>query len=308
MKVVRKILFILFCILFGFLLFFNVYQFVCVQLMGEKLATINGYAVLEVVSGSMEPTIHVGDLIVIDTKKTDFNENDIVTFTDDDGSFVTHRIIALNNTEMTTKGDNNNSNDPVSSTDSIVGTYVFRLGGMGILLSSLRSPFIMFMIFVVGILVCYFLSLDKEGNLILDESEKEYQEFLDYKKGNTLLESKKSISGKDNTKTLQDNEKIVKNKVTTTSKNKKTSELDDAQKKKESKKNVTNKTVSSKKNTETKNIKKVSTTPKKTSTKKSTNSKKTSSKVVATGEGKNVTSKRIVEKKESLKKKNIGKE
>lgn len=280
MKVVRKILFILFCILFGFLLFFNVYQFACVQLMGEKLATINGYAVLEVVSGSMEPTIHVGDLIVIDTKKTDFNENDIVTFTDDDGSFVTHRIIALNNTEMTTKGDNNNSNDPVSSIDSIVGTYVFRLGGMGILLSSLRSPFIMFMIFVVGILVCYFLSLDKDGNLILDESEKEYQEFLDYKKGNMLLESKKSISGKDN-------EKIVKNKVTTTSKNKKTSELDDAQKKKQSKKNMT-KTASSKK----------------TSTKKNTSLNKTSSKVVE----KKVTSKKIVEKKENLKKKNIGKE
>lgn len=285
MKVVRKILFILFCILFGFLLFFNVYQFVCVQLMGEKLATINGYAVLEVVSGSMEPTIHVGDLIVIDTKKTDFNENDIVTFTDDDGSFVTHRIISLNNAEMITKGDNNNSNDPVSSTDSIVGTYVFRLGGMGILLSSLRSPFIMFMIFVVGILVCYFLSLDKEGNLILDESEKEYQEFLDYKKGNALFESKKSISGKDNTKTLQDNEKIVKNKVTTTSKNKKTSKLDDTQKNKPSKKNMT-KAASSKKNADTKIIKKVSTTSKKTNIKKSTSPKKTSSKVVVAGKRK----------------------
>lgn len=199
MKVVRKVLFGLFCFFFGFLLLFNIYQFACIQILGEKLATVGGYAVLEVVSGSMEPTIHVGDLIVINTKQQDYQENDIITFLDEQGAFVTHRILSLDGETMITKGDNNSSDDPVSSTDKIVGKYVFRIGGMGILLSSLRSPFIMLMIFIVGILICYFLSLDQDGNLILDEEEKEYQEFLKYQKQKNQNSNEEAIESKDTT-------------------------------------------------------------------------------------------------------------
>lgn len=195
MKVVQKIVFGIFLFFFGGLLLFNIYQFICIQMLDKPLATVNGYAILEVVSGSMEPTIHVGDLIVIDTKKKDIAQNDIVTFTDEEGAFVTHRVLSIKDNQMITKGDNNNSDDPAISVDHIVGTYVFKIGGLGILLSSLKSPFVMFMIFVVGMLICYFLSLDSNGNLIMSEEEKEYQEFLEYQnnqKKQTNSEKEKS--------------------------------------------------------------------------------------------------------------------
>lgn len=182
MKVFRRILLGIVIFFFGFLLCFNIYQFVSTQILGKSLATLNGYAVLEVVSGSMEPTIHVGDLIVIDTKDQEIKENDIVTFTDVDGSFVTHRVVSISDDEMITRGDNNNSNDPVSSLDTVVGKYLFKLSGLGILLSSLKNPFVMFMIFVVGLLICYYLSLDHHGNFIMTDEEREYQEFLEYQK------------------------------------------------------------------------------------------------------------------------------
>jgi signal peptidase I len=186
MKIFRKVLLVIGGFFFGFLLCFNIYQFVCTQILGQSLATLNGYAVLEVVSGSMEPTIHVGDLIIIDTKESEIKENDIVTFTDIDGSFVTHRVISIKDDQMVTRGDNNNSNDPVSSLDTVVGKYLFKLSGLGILLSSLKNPFVMFMIFVVGLLICYYLSLDHDGKMLLTEEEKEYQEFLEYQKEQQL--------------------------------------------------------------------------------------------------------------------------
>ncbi len=48
-------------------------------------------------------------------------------------------------------------------------------------MASLKSPITLVMILVIGILVCVFISTDKEGNPILDEDEKEFQEFLNSK-------------------------------------------------------------------------------------------------------------------------------
>lgn len=239
MKLVRKVVLGLFLTFLGLLFVFNIYQFVCIQIMDKSLATINGYAVLEVVSGSMEPTIHVGDLIVIDTKETEFKENDIITFTDDDGSFVTHRIISINNDKMVTKGDNNNSDDPSSSVTTIVGKYLFKLSGMGILFASLRNPFVMFMILVVGMLICYFLSLDSEGNLIMTEEEKEYQEFLEYQKSKEVLDDVPS--------TKSEKQDLKKKETSTTKKSKSLKQTKEPLKKVSTKRRVVKKDMSKKK-------------------------------------------------------------
>lgn len=202
MKKVRNIILALLAIVATLIVIFNMYQYVCINLLHKELATLNGYAVLEVVSGSMEPTIHIGDLIVIDTKTKEFKEQDIVTFRDVNGSFVTHRIISLKENEMITKGDYNKSDDGIQSIDTIIGKYKFKISGLGILMTSLKKPFSMFMIFVIGILLCIFVSLDKDGNVILNEEEKEYQEFLNYQKNKKKqskeikLDKKKSEIGK----------------------------------------------------------------------------------------------------------------
>ena len=177
MKIIKRFSILLITIIIIALLAFNVYNYFCINILGQDLATINGYAVLEVVSGSMEPTIHIGDLIVIDTKYQDYKNGDIVTFYDVDNSFVTHRIVSIDEEKMITKGDANNTEDEALNIKRIVGVYVTKLNGLGKIITSFKSPFVMGMIFLIGLMVCFLVSTDKSGNPILTEEEKEFLKF-----------------------------------------------------------------------------------------------------------------------------------
>ncbi len=182
MKVVKRVLVTFITTLLVVLLIINVYSFISIKLMKKDLATVFGYSALEVVSGSMEPTIHIGDLIFIDTKSNDFSVNDIVTFYDQQGNFVTHRIVSIQDGKVVTKGDNNNSIDERFSVDKIVGKCVYIFNNGGKIISAFRSPLAIGMIFVTGVLACIYLSLDKNGKPILTEEERELDMFKKSKK------------------------------------------------------------------------------------------------------------------------------
>lgn len=95
-----------------------------------KAASLFGTSVLKVVSGSMEPSIHEGDYIIV--RKTDISklrEDDIICFYSNDSAIYglpnTHRIVkVLDNGNFVTKGDANQSEDSVTvSADRIIGKY-----------------------------------------------------------------------------------------------------------------------------------------------------------------------------------------
>lgn len=181
MKIFKSILTKFIYLILILLVSFNVYNFVCINILKQDIPLINGYGILEVVSGSMEPTIDIGDLIVINTKDSNIKENDIITFYDENNAFVTHRVIKVEDNMITTKGDANNTEDKEFSKTKVVGKYVTKIKGMGRIMSSFKSPFVMIMILVIGLLACYLVSTDKEGKPIITEEEKEYEEFLEYK-------------------------------------------------------------------------------------------------------------------------------
>ena len=180
MKILKKIILVILAIILILLLTYNIYAFICRKILKKSITTINGYATLEVVSGSMEPTLAIGDIIIIDTKEKNYKKGDIVTFRDTDGVFVTHRILSINKKEMVTKGDNNNTQDKPASVNQLVGKYVFRIKKGQKLFSSLKNPFVIFLVLVNGILFSVFVSIDKNGNIKLDDDEKEYAEFKEY--------------------------------------------------------------------------------------------------------------------------------
>lgn len=181
MKILRRLFFFLLVLVLVCLLSFNVYHFVCTHLLKQELPKLFGYSFLEVVSGSMEPNIHIGDLILIDTNATDYQVGDIITFRDEYASFVTHRIVSIDEKGITTKGDANRSEDPVFPSSSVVGKLIYQFSGLGILLSSFKNPIVLFFIFFIGVLVCYLISTDKHGKPIFDEEEEELVEFLEYR-------------------------------------------------------------------------------------------------------------------------------
>lgn len=109
-----------------------------------------GYSVFNVATGSMEPTIKQNDIVVV--KMTDqYKADDIITFKKD-GSYITHRIVAINENNIITKGDANNANDLAIDKKAVLGKVIKIFESAGIWQKILTSPKVIIMIFLTLIL------------------------------------------------------------------------------------------------------------------------------------------------------------
>ena len=104
--------------------------YVTVSAARGKIVSIFGHTVLTVVTGSMEPSLHVGDYIFIErTDPAQLKEGDIISFyseqSDIFGLLVTHRIAKVNEDgTFVTRGDANPVDDSVTvRPERIVGKY-----------------------------------------------------------------------------------------------------------------------------------------------------------------------------------------
>jgi len=259
MKIFKRALVIIVTIILILILSFNIFNFISIKILGNELPTVNGYAYLEVISGSMEPKISIGDIVIIDTRVKKYKVKDIVTFKDINGSFVTHRIMEIKDDEIITQGDANNTVDDSITSDKIVGRYVYKLDGIGALMKSFRSPLTLVMILIIGVVLCVLVSTDSKGNAILTEEEKEYLEFLESKKKKKeIKEEKENKNIKKKTQSTRKNSNIKadtkKKSATKTAeaKPKKASSKKDTKSKTEVDKKTTTKTKTPKKESVTK--------------------------------------------------------
>lgn len=88
----------------------------------QVISDLIGYRNFTILTGSMEPVIKPGDIVII--KKVNpakIKENDIITYKLD-ATYITHRVIKIKDGNFITKGDNNNIEDsiPVSG-EQVVG-------------------------------------------------------------------------------------------------------------------------------------------------------------------------------------------
>lgn len=178
------------------------------------------FSVYTIVSGSMEPTIKVYD-VIINTKVNDSKDvkvNDVITFTStsdiSNGKTVTHRVIGVRemddgSTCYVTRGDNNTTEDPSCATYSnVIGKVSAVVPGLGKIQFFLASKFGWLLIIVVpalyiiikDLLKLFKMSRNKKdeettdnidntmviGNLIkrnnlIDEEENEKNEFITHR-------------------------------------------------------------------------------------------------------------------------------
>lgn len=116
----------------------------------DGISTAGGYKILNVISGSMEPAIRTGDVILVRplTQEDQIQEGDVITFrTQEDASMlITHRVVGVVsvNDEATayiTKGDANDSPDDTPVTrQQVLGRYAHRIPLLGYLGSFVRKP------------------------------------------------------------------------------------------------------------------------------------------------------------------------
>ena len=143
---------------------------VCYSKFIEKddVIKIFGKSFLIVNTGSMEPTINAGELIIID-EKVNYQKGDVVTYLDNENYLITHRIIEIDKDEFITKGDANNLNDEKNDIQNIKGKVIFHSKILGIFVIYILKPLtVVYMI--IFIMMC-FIKNKKENKEENNEEE-----------------------------------------------------------------------------------------------------------------------------------------
>ena len=119
---------------------------VALLLVGARLI---GLQVFTVLSGSMEPTYHVGSLIYVkDVDPFELESGDVITFMLDENTVATHRIVEVVPDEeddsvvrFRTKGDANESVDgSLVHYKNVIGSPVFTIPYLGYAVSYIQNP------------------------------------------------------------------------------------------------------------------------------------------------------------------------
>ncbi|MEL7657101.1 MAG: signal peptidase I [Bacillota bacterium] len=125
-------------ILFGAVVIVLLFSLVSINMAKNRgeIPNIFGYYLFVIESGSMEPTLKVGTVIISRRpgEPDRLEESDIITFRTRSGAIVTHRIIEVieegeGNIRYLTKGDNpNNATDQEALTpERVIGVFLARL-------------------------------------------------------------------------------------------------------------------------------------------------------------------------------------
>lgn len=181
--------------------------FVTTRMNGET-PSIFGYTVQRVSSGSMEPTLEVGDVILskrvddVDSIKID----DIITFKGDenyDNNFVTHRVIVAPYSEggvkrLQTKGDANEIADSPILAEDVFSIYVGKLAFLNWLYNLFFTPWGL-IIFIAVLLILFFDEIINIIRIMTGRYDEEEEE--------TIGEIMERIQREDNEKKLAEAQK-----------------------------------------------------------------------------------------------------
>ncbi|MET3572709.1 signal peptidase [Enterocloster citroniae] len=109
-----------------------------------------GWSRAVILSGSMEPSMSIGDLVIVQREK-EYRVGDIVVF-DSGGLSVTHRILEKAQEGFVTKGDANNVPDKeLLSENHIIGRVAVVIPMVGKAVLFLKNPAGMMLIMMLAI-------------------------------------------------------------------------------------------------------------------------------------------------------------
>lgn len=131
-------------ILLGLVLTGQIYLFVSSSLWPGQIHRFFGFSTAIISTGSMEPNLPVGSLIVTQYADT-YQKGEVVTYLQD-GTSITHRIVEVSADGYQTKGDANQVSDGLLvQPRQVVGKVIFSLPYVG----WLRQPWILLLIALI---------------------------------------------------------------------------------------------------------------------------------------------------------------
>ena len=151
---------------------------ISVQVAANGYANIAGFSMFRVVTGSMEPTISVGEALICRSMAIeDIEVGDIVCYrtavAEIKGAVVTHRVVAVETDEkgtlyLMTQGDANITVDPYPvKEDELVGRVIWYSGKESVITNILS-----FLTGKIGFLTCIVFPVLLAAGLILQSSVK----------------------------------------------------------------------------------------------------------------------------------------
>ena len=170
-QVLKTVLRITLLVLAALVVGINVYLLNASRLAGDAVPMPFGIGLAVVLSGSMEPEISVGDLLMIYESKN-YEVGDVVVY--QSGRIaVTHRIVSISGDEVITRGDANNAEDEPITLERIKGKVVMIIPCVGYLVNIIKTPLGTFSIIALAVLL-----LERSFRV---EKEKDDQQLKDIK-------------------------------------------------------------------------------------------------------------------------------
>lgn len=159
----------------------------CIYIMYQKLIKKEqnldffGFQTYIVLTGSMQPNINIGDVVIVKKKPiNEINVGDIITFKPNgQEATVTHRIVAKledeNKTIFKTKGDNNNAQDPDNiEIEDIQGVMVFKISKLGKVITKLLTGTGFIIMLVITVISYEYSNRKEDRRLAREEARKKY--------------------------------------------------------------------------------------------------------------------------------------
>lgn len=158
--------------------------FLTMRLRGET-PSVFGYTLHRVQTGSMEPALHVGDVIL--NKHVDdvsaLEVGDIITFQGGsyfDNNHITHRVLVKPYMEngvmyLQTQGDANDIADPVIEGSSVESVFVTKIRFLNVLYNFFLSPWGL-IIFILLLLFVFFDEVLNIGRIVSGNYDDEEEE------------------------------------------------------------------------------------------------------------------------------------
>lgn len=181
-KLFSQIVSIALLILLALLLIYNITLISQSVINPSKTPSFLGVKTYTIISGSMQPELNIGDIVVVkEVGDNELNIDDIIAYRSGQ-NIVTHRIVSINyvngQKQYTTKGDYNNiEDDEILTIKSIEGKVVNKIKYIGNITILLQEKFSIILIMLV-----FFIYISSKKN-------KEKEDLINYDNENTKLNS-----------------------------------------------------------------------------------------------------------------------
>ena len=154
----------------------------------DGIPSLFGYSPFSILSGSMEPTLKTGDIVLCKKldNNTELKENDIITFrTTIDGkkAIITHRINSIttlddNSIIITTKGDNNDTSDanPLTREEVLAKYDNVRIPYLGYFITFISNKYVFFFLIILPLAILFLLELVDLIKQLVENAEERIKE------------------------------------------------------------------------------------------------------------------------------------